>query len=163
MALVTGASGGIGLALAELLAERGYDLILVARRAALLERIASDISAQYGCDVKCLVFDLQEPQAAGDLKRAVETLGFEIDLLVNNAGFGVVGAFHEAQASDQIGMIDLNVRALAELTHLFLPDLIARRGGILNVASLSAYVPMPTMAIYGATKSLRVVVFKDAA
>ena len=72
---------------------------------------------------------------------------------VLSAGFGVVGAFHEAEVSDQIGMIDLNVRALAELTHLFLPELIVRRGGILNVASLSAFVPMPTMAIYGATKA----------
>jgi short-subunit dehydrogenase len=153
VALVTGASGGIGLALARQLAARGYDLVLVARSHEKLQTLALDIAQASGQRVEVFVHDLQDPEAPGRLHQEFDGLGLPLDLLVNNAGYGVVGTFHDVALKEQLGMIDLNVRALSELTHLFLPQLVKRSGGILNVCSISAFLPMPLMSVYGASKA----------
>lgn len=151
-ALVTGASSGIGEAFAALLAARGTDLVLVARRADLLERLAGRLAERHRVGVQVLPADLTDPAQLERVERKLR--GEPVDLLINNAGYGAFGAFAEIPLEDQLKEIDLNVRAVVRLTYAALPSMIERRrGGVLNVASMSAFTPSPGSATYGATKA----------
>jgi len=153
-ALITGASGGIGRDLAALHAQRGGDLVLVARRAGALQDVKHELEAKHNVTVHCIALDLTEAGAPRQLFDRVSELGLEIDVLINNAGFGGHGKFHERDWADDEAMIRLNVMALCEITHLFLKGMVARnRGRVLNVASMAAFLPGPGMAVYYATKA----------
>jgi uncharacterized protein len=161
-ALITGASRGIGAAFAEELAQRKMDLILIARSDSDLQALATRLHDRYGVRAEVLVRDLTQPTAAKEVFEAVTQQGLTIDLLVNNAGFGDYGAFAERPGLKQVEMIQLNVTALVELTHLFLPGMRDRRSGsIINVASIAAFQPLPYMSVYAATKAF-VVSFSEA-
>ena len=161
-ALVTGASGGIGLDLAECFAKNGYDLILVARSEATLKQESDRLAQKYTVKAVPIAIDLGVHGSGHQLADEVRARGLEVDVLVNNAGYGSAGAFEGSDASNQLGMIDLNVRALVELTHVFWPRMLARkRGGVLNVASTAAFQPGPLMAIYYASKAF-VLSFSEA-
>lgn len=151
-ALITGASSGIGSAFARALRGRGEKLILVARRRDRLEALAADLGGEAQATVISL--DLAAPGAAERLAAEVESRGLVVDLLVNNAGMGHTSPFG-AQPLDLVrAMIDLNVRALTELTRVFLPGMVARgRGRIVNVASNAAFQPVPYLNVYAATKA----------
>jgi short-subunit dehydrogenase len=152
LALVTGASGGIGADLARELAGDGHDLILVARSTAALEGLAAELRSRHGVEVRVLTADLARPGAASDLFARIGA--GEVDVLVNNAGFGDHGPFHAADPARIDGMIALNVAALTSLTRLLLPGMVARkRGRLLNVASTAAFQPGPMMAVYCASKA----------
>lgn len=149
-ALVTGASSGIGTELAKLCAADGYDVVLVARQRAALEDLAFTLSQTHGIAARALVADLAEPAAA----RAVFESAGAVDILINNAGFGRRGAYAETDWEAEARMIQVHITALAHLTKLYLPGMIARRSGrILNVASTAAFIPGPFMAMYYATKA----------
>src|SRR5262245_5926551 len=153
-ALVTGASYGIGLDLAECFAKDGYDLVLAARSEATLKQEAERLAQQHGVKVAAIAIDLGEHGAGHRLADAVRARGTHVDVLVNNAGYGIAGGFAGSDETNQLGMIDLNVRALVELTHAFWPDMLKRgRGGVLNVASTAAFQPGPLMAVYYASKA----------
>lgn len=152
LALVTGASGGIGADLARELAGDGHDLILVARTTTALEALATELRGRHGVEVRVLPADLARPGAAADLFAGIGAN--QVDVLVNNAGFGDHGPFHAADPARINGMIALNIAALTALTRLFLPGMVARkRGRVLNVASTAAFQPGPLMAVYCATKA----------
>lgn len=159
-ALITGASGGIGEELAKLFAADGYDLVLVARSRDGLERVANALSAAHGVRCTVLPADLADPAAPEALHRAVRDAGIEVEALVNNAGFGLHGAFAPVagktvtDGARELEMIQVNVAALTHLTKLFVPGMVARkRGSVLNVASTAAFQPGPFMAVYYATKA----------
>ena len=161
-ALVTGASMGIGVDLAECFAKDGYDLILVARSADALGKIAKDFSAKYKVQVASMPGDLGEIGSGTKLAKMLDDSGLKVDVLVNNAGYGVAGAYAGSDRKEEMGMIDLNVRALAELTHIYWPRMLAnKRGGVLNVASTAAFQPGPLMAVYYASKAF-VLSFSEA-
>lgn len=152
--LVTGASSGIGAELARQLAARGSALVLVARRADLLEALAAEIRRAHGTRVDVVVADLVEPGAADRLAAEVARRGLRVTSLVNNAGFGLQGAFHEADAQRLRDMVQLDVAALTDVTRVFVEDLRAAGTGVLvNVASIAAYLPTPGSAVYGASKA----------
>lgn len=153
-ALVTGGSSGIGLALAKVFAKNKYNLVLVARKQEELEKAAADLRKDFGVDVKIFAVDLSGAQAPKQVFDFCESQNIAIDVLVNNAGFAVYGKFNEIELPRQLVLIDLNIRTLTELTHLFLPQMIAKKQGkILNVASTAAFQPGPQMAIYYASKA----------
>lgn len=153
-ALITGASSGIGLELAKLFAKDGYDLVLVARSEGKLNQLKGELEAQYGIRGTVIAMDLGKPEEAYRLKEELKGKHIEIDVLVNNAGFGLYGAFDETDLEDELSMIDINIKALTALTKLFLPGMKERgRGKIMNVASSAAFQPGPLMAVYYATKS----------
>lgn len=153
-ALVTGASGGIGEAIARRLAEQGHGLVLVARSTGKLQALAADLQARHKVDVRTMAADLAAPDAADALAARLATDGLNIDVLVNNAGFGLFGKHASTDLADEQRMIDLNITALTRLTKLLLPPMLARkRGRILNVASTAAFQPGPYMAVYYATKA----------
>jgi short-subunit dehydrogenase len=157
VALITGASAGLGLEFARQLAGKGHRLVLVARRRERLEALAAELG-----DARAVQLDLSRPGATGELMADIIRHGETVDLLVNNAGFGLSGQFAELDGGRQREMIDLNCRTLAELAHAVLPDMIARRsGGIVNVASTAAFQPGPGMAVYFATKAF-VLSFSEA-
>ena len=160
-ALVTGASGGIGRALAEQFARAGVNLVLSARGKDTLEAIAADWRTRYRIQVKVIAADLSQPGVAQSLFEAVQAAGIGIDYLVNNAGVGLWGLFAESDLDSQVAMMRLNMEALTVLTHRFLPQIRARKGRILNVASTAAFQPGPYMAVYFATKS-SVLLFSEA-
>ncbi|HSD22853.1 MAG TPA: SDR family oxidoreductase [Solirubrobacterales bacterium] len=150
-ALITGASAGIGEEFARQLAGRGYDLILVARRRDRLEQLAEQLPTSAHA-VEC---DLAT-DAAG-LPGKVEQLGVDVDLLVNNAGFGLRGRFLELDAERQAEMVRLNCEAIVTLTHAFVPGMIERRrGGVITVASTAGMQPLPYEVTYGATKAFAI-------
>jgi short-subunit dehydrogenase len=152
VALLTGASSGIGEALAAALAAQGTHVLLAARSVPRLEALRTRIEAAGG-RATVVPADLAAPGAAGRLFDDVQRLGHPVDLLVNNAGFGFHGAF-EAEALDHLSdMLQVNVVALTELTRHFVPGLLARRGTVLNVASTVAFQPAPYLSAYGATKA----------
>ena len=160
--LVTGASGGIGLELARCFARDGYNLVLTARSADKLESLAAELATQFHVRAVPVACDLGCSGAGGELVKALDARGLSIDVLVNNAGYGVNGAFAESNLDDQLGMIDLNMRALVELTGLLWPRILkSGRGGVLNVASTAAFQPGPMMAVYCATKAF-VLSFSEA-
>jgi hypothetical protein len=152
-ALVTGAGGGIGRELAVLLARDGYDLVVVARGREALETLAGELRG-LGRTVAVLPADLARPGAAQALFDEVMRLGLVIDVLVNNAGIGTHGAFHDIATDKDLELLELNVVSLAVLTKLFVREMVARkRGRVLNVASLAAFQPGPYMAAYCASKA----------
>lgn len=154
IALITGASSGIGRELARLHAQRGGDLVLVARSEGKLEELAAELQREHGGRVLIVAKDLSQPSAPREIYEAVKAAGIELDYLVNNAGFGGQGAFHERRWDDDLAMIQLNVVALTALTRLFLPDFVARKSGrILNVSSTACLMPGPLQAVYYATKA----------
>jgi short-subunit dehydrogenase len=153
-ALVTGASTGIGVDLAECLAEDGYDLILAARSESVLSEVAARLSKAHGVKASTVALDLAVVGAGKKLAEEVKRRGLGVDVLVNNAGYGHAGALTASDLDTQLGMIDLNDRALLELTYLFWNDMLAKkRGGVLNVASTAAFQPGPLMAVYYASKA----------
>jgi short-subunit dehydrogenase len=153
-ALITGASAGLGRELAKLAAADGTNLMLVARRRDRLEALAQELSAAHGVAVTVSAADLADPAAPAALVEQVEAAGITVDTLMNNAGFGSIGPFAGADLARQLEMIAVNVRALVELTHRFLPGMLARKQGrILNVASVAGFVPGPFMATYYASKA----------
>jgi len=161
-ALVTGASTGIGVDLAECFAKDGYDLILVARSEGPLKEVAMRLASKYKITATPIAMDLGAMGAGQKLANEIKSRGLFVDVLVNNAGYGIAGAFAGSDEAGQLGMIDLNVRALVELTHVYWPKMLAKkRGGILNVASTAAFQPGPLMAIYYATKAF-VLSFSEA-
>jgi short-subunit dehydrogenase len=154
IALVTGASAGIGRAFAERLAARGYDLVVVARDTARLEALAKELEAAHGASVEVLTADLSSGEGINPVEVRLVDDARPVDLLVNNAGFGTVGRFHELPISKEISEIGLNVVAVARLTHAAIAGMVdRRRGGVINVASIAAYQPTPLNATYGATKA----------
>jgi hypothetical protein len=161
-ALVTGASGGIGLELARVFAAGGFNLILVARSADRLAKIAEELAARHSITARAVPADLIDPQAPQALFDRLAQEQAQVDVLVNNAGFASYGPFVEAETGGQLDMIQLNVTALTHLTRLFLPGMVARRRGrVLNVASTAAFQPGPLMAVYYATKAF-VLSFSEA-
>ena len=160
-AVITGASSGIGKALAQQFAAHGYDVVLVARNRAALEDAARDLGGlAAGTDgrsrrgIRVVPTDLSRPGAATALVEQLRADGIQVDVLVNNAGFGLQGDFVELPVDRQIEMIQLNVVALTELTRLLLPPMLSRRtGGVLNVASTAAFQPGPLLSVYYATKA----------
>lgn len=162
-ALITGASAGLGLDFAELFASDGISLVLVARRRELLEKVAATLSKRHAqIRIDIIDMDLGQPGAGQLLFERVKLLGVHVDFLVNNAGFGSNGVFLNLPLGTEMQMIDLNVRTLVELTHLFLPAMIAKRsGGILNVGSSAGFQPGPFMTTYYATKAF-VLSFSEA-
>lgn len=154
MVLITGASAGIGRELALRFAEDGSDLVLVARREDRLEELGEFCRANHGSRVEILARDLSAPRAGWALADDLAERGLSIDVLVNNAGFGLNGPVLELDLERQLHMIQLNVTTLTELTGRLLPAMVDRgRGGVLNVASTAGFQPGPRMAIYYATKA----------
>lgn len=152
--LITGASSGLGFEMAKLLAAEGRDLMLMARREERLVEIAEGLSAAGAGEVRTFAVDLSDREALEAFVQRIEREELAIGTLINNAGFGLRGAFAELGCEDQIRCIDLNIRALTRLTHAVLPGMRARgRGAILNVASTAAFQPGPGMAVYYATKA----------
>lgn len=153
-ALITGASAGIGTTFAQELAARKTDLVLVARSEAKLQQLAQQLQQQYQIQVTVVAQDLTEPAAAKAIFTSVSQQGLTIDLLINNAGLGEYGDFAELDGEQQVKMIQLNVLALVDLTHHFLPEMRQRRSGsIINMASTAAFQPMPYFSVYAATKA----------
>ncbi len=160
--LVTGASMGIGVDLAECVAKDGYDVILAARSEDALKSVADRLAKAHGVKTTAIAIDLGVPGGGEKLAAAIAARGLTVDVLVNNAGYGIAGAFDGSDRAAQLGMIDLNDRALAELTHIYWPRMLAnRRGGVLNVASTASFQPGPLMAIYYASKAF-VLSFSEA-
>jgi len=159
--LITGASVGIGAALARVFASHGHELVLIARRAAEMEALADEIAAGGAKRPLVLPLDLTDPLAVGKINQFLAAAGAEPQHVVNNAGFGLVGCADALNHAEQLAMIDLNVRALTDLSLAWTSSLARHRGGILNVASIAGFMPGPCMAVYYATKAY-VVSFSEA-
>lgn len=153
-ALITGASSGIGEAFAKALAEKGTDLVLVARSEDKLLALAKQLARLHSCRVEVIAADLTRDGAAQHIRSAVDALGLEVDLLLNNAGFGTVGAFHKQEHGRERQEILLNAAAVVDMAHAFVPPMLERgHGAVVNVASMAAFQPMPYMTVYAATKA----------
>lgn len=155
LALITGASRGIGEAFAHVLARDGCDLVIVARSEGELHRVSGVIGSRHDVSVAPMPFDLSAPHAGAGLSKELEGRGLRPDIIVNNAGFGLMGPAAGLSLDDQLEMVDVNIRVLTDLSLRFLPGLLAGEGrrGIINLASLAALVPGPNMAVYYATKA----------
>jgi short-subunit dehydrogenase len=151
--LITGASAGIGSELARVFARHGHDLVLVARREDRLAALADEIAAAGRPRPTVLAMDLAQRDAVARIAAALTSLGLEPEIVVNNAGFGLAGSAAALSHDEQLAMIDLNIRALTELSLAFVDSLARHRGGILNVASIAAFLPGPGMAVYYASKA----------
>ncbi len=152
--LITGASMGIGFEMAKVFSREGTDLVLVSRDEKALREIAEELERQGGIEVKIIAKDLSLKHAAEEIFRELEEEGIEVDELINNAGFGALGAIVNLENQLQLDMIEVNVSAVTELTRLFLPGMLQRgRGGVLNVGSVAGFQPGPNMAVYFATKA----------
>lgn len=153
-AVVTGASAGIGLALADELAAARANLVLTARRKDRLESLASRLQSNHGVKVEIFPADLAKPTAPDQIRTYTQAKSLEIELLINNAGFGSYGRFHESDLARQLEMIHVNCTAVAHLTHLYLGEMVARRhGDVLIVASVAAFQAVPYVSTYAATKA----------
>jgi uncharacterized protein len=153
-ALITGASSGIGWELAKLLAEDRYDLVLVARRGKKLEELGRDLKTAFGVQVRVIAKDLTDPNGPSEVFTELQQAGLSINVLVNNAGFGVYGPFARTDRGKELEMIQVNIATLTDLTKLLLPAMLeAHDGRILNLASTAAFQPGPLMAVYYATKA----------
>lgn len=160
--LITGASAGLGTEYARQFAARGDDLVLVARREQALQTLADDLRAAHGVTVTVIAQDLAQPEAAAELHSRTEELGIDVDVLVNNAGFGTHGDVSDADPGRLAEEITLNCSTLVGLTARYLPSMRASgRGTIINIASTAAFQPVPHMAVYGATKAF-VLSFSEA-
>ncbi len=153
VALITGASAGIGVELARVFAAQGHELVLVARREDRLKALADEIAAAGRPRPTVLALDLERRDAVAKLTADLAARGLEPAYVVNNAGFGLSGPAAKLSRDEQLAMIDLNVRALTELSLAFVDSLERHRGGILNVASIAAFLPGPGMAVYYASKA----------
>ena len=161
-ALVTGASAGIGVDIAECFAREGYDLILAARSEPALREVAERLSAKYGVKATPVTVDLGAHGGGAKLAAEIAQRGLRVDVLVNNAGFGHALPFDQTPIETQLGQVDLNIRALVELTHIYWKGMLAnKRGGVLNVSSTAAFQPGPFMAVYYASKAF-VLSFSEA-
>jgi len=153
-ALITGASFGIGTEFARIFAREGYNLVLVARSADKLRQLASELEKAHGTRSLILAADLSEPGASAYVLDQTTRADIQVDVLVNNAGFGQYGLFAVNDLEECLRQIQLNVTTLTHLTRLYLPAMIERKnGGVLNVASTAAFQPGPLMAVYFATKA----------
>ena len=161
VAVITGASAGIGAELARVFARHGHALVLVARRAERLEALAAEIAATGAPAPLVLAFDLAEPGAASRIRQALDAQGLAAQYIVNNAGFGLIGRVTALDRAELLGMVDVNIRALTDLSLVFLDSLVRQRGGVLNVGSVAGFVPGPSSAIYYASKAY-VVSFSEA-
>ena len=160
--LITGASTGIGYELALLAAQDGHHLVLIARNHERLHELAERWSGQHKIIVDVIAQDLSEPQAAEKIVAALQKEKITVDVLINNAGFGVSGLFHDTDWKATADMLQVNMVALTRLTQLLLPDMLARKSGkILNVASTAGFLPGPLMACYYASKAY-VISFTEA-
>ena len=151
--LITGASAGIGTELARVFASNGHRLVLVARRADRLAALAGEIAAAGRAAPIVIPCDLQQPDACDKIAAVLAAEGVEVEYVVNNAGYGLFGKAVELDRAEQLGIIDLNVRAMTDLSLRFADSLIRHRGGILNVASIAGFLPGPGMAVYYASKA----------
>ena len=154
VALITGASTGIGKEFANIHAEKGGDLIIVARRLEKLEELKTELEKKHSVKVLVIAKDLSLAEAPKEIYDEVKAAGIEVEYLINNAGFGGRGKFHEREWDKDLAMINLNVVALTALTRFFLPDFVKRNSGkILNVSSTASFMPGPLQAVYFATKA----------
>ena len=162
VALITGASSGIGLELARIHASKGGDLIIVARRLDRLNEVREELIEKHDVEVEVIEMDLAVDGAGKALHEEVKKRDIEVQYLINNAGFGGHGYFHEREWSRDHDMIQLNIMTLTELTRMFLPEMVERGSGrILNVASMAGFIPGPFQAVYYATKAF-VLSFSEA-
>jgi uncharacterized protein len=153
-ALITGASGGIGMELARIFAKEKHNLVLVARSEGKLTALATELQNKHNISVKVVAKDLSLPNAVQEVYDELKKANLTIDFLVNNAGFGEFGFFHQTAWEKEAMMIDLNIKTLTHFTKLFVQDMVHRKSGkILNVASTAAFQPGPLMAVYYATKA----------
>lgn len=153
-ALITGASSGIGLELSKLYAKDGYDLVVVSRRKEVLDRIASELIAQYGISVRVIAKDLSLPSSPDEIYNELLVSQVNIDVLVNNAGFGNYGFFPQTDTQTDLELMQVNIVALTHLTKLFLPSMIERsHGRIFNIASMASFMSGPYMNTYFASKA----------
>jgi len=154
VALITGASTGLGKEFAIIHAKNGDDVIIIARSEEKLQELKKELEAKYAVNVLVIARDLSQPNAPKEIYDEVKAAGLEIDYLVNNAGFGGIGKFHEREWKNDLSMINLNIVALTALTRFFLPDFVKRNSGkILNVSSTASLLPGPLQAVYYATKA----------
>lgn len=153
-ALVTGASAGIGLALAQELAAAGVNVVITARRAARLESLASALRSSRGVQVEVLPADLADPAAPAEIRAFTEAKSIPVELLINNAGFGSYGYFHNADLERQLEMVQVNCTAVVHLTRLYVGEMVDRgHGDILIVASVAGFQAVPYISTYAATKA----------
>jgi uncharacterized protein len=161
-ALITGASNGIGLELAKIHASKGGNLVLVARNKTRLEELKKELENQFKVSVYIIGKDLSMPDSAQEVYNETNNQNIQVNLLINNAGFGDFGMFTETDWNKELQMINLNITTLAQFTKLYLRDMVKRRSGkIMNVASTASFQPGPTMAVYCATKAF-VLSFSEA-
>ena len=153
VALITGASAGIGTELARVFASRGHRVALVARRADRLTALAGEIVAAGGAAPIVIACDLTQMGAGDEIAEALAAAGVEVEYVVNNAGFGVFGKAIQRDRADQLDIITVNIRALTDLSLRFADQLIRHRGGLLNVGSIAGFLPGPGMAVYYASKA----------
>jgi hypothetical protein len=162
VALVTGASMGLGAEFARLLASEGYDLVLTARGAERLATLKKEVENLHGVTAHVLIADLADPRAPEGIHEHTRRAGLDVDVLVNNAGFGMYGKFHESDLETELDIVQVNIVALMHLTQLFARDMVAkRRGRIVNVASTAAFQAGPMQAVYYASKAF-VLSFSEA-
>ena len=153
-AVITGASAGIGLELAKLLATNGANLVLTARRTDRLQQIAADLKSANGVQIEICAADLTKSEAPQQIYNFTTSKSLEIEFLINNAGFGAFGYIHEIPAEKMLEMVQVNCSAVVHLTRLYVPAMVARRhGDVMIVASLAAYQPVPFNSVYAATKA----------
>ncbi|HUU66409.1 MAG TPA: SDR family oxidoreductase [Methyloceanibacter sp.] len=156
-AVITGATQGIGRALADEFAKTGHTLLLVARTEATLAKAASEVSAQYNVPVHYVATDLSTAEGCDRVAEALDRHGLYAESLVNNAAIMTAGFFQDQEPETLLRLVDLNVRAVVDLTRRFLPDMLARgHGGVLNVASVEGFMPVPYQATYAATKAFMI-------
>ncbi len=153
-ALITGASGGIGLELARLHAKKGGNLVIVARSQDKLKQLKEELESSYSIKVTVIAEDLTDQNSPQRIFNETEKLGIQVDILINNAGFGGHGRFHERSYQEDHKMMQVNMVALTHLTHLYLKGMVSRNNGqILNISSTASFMPGPLQAVYYATKA----------
>lgn len=154
VALITGASTGIGKEFAHIHAEKGGDLVIIARSKEKLEALKKELESKHSIKVMVIAKDLSFPDAPEEIYDEVTKAGIDVSYLINNAGFGGLGKFHERKWEEDLAMINLNIVALTAFTRLFLPDFVKRNEGkVLNVSSTASLIPGPLQAVYYATKA----------